>query len=142
MNKLNYMALTEAFNKFRMEHQSKTYTRPEIIKELNSLGFSTPIAATILSKGYVPSERVGKSKLYSFGKEPMHKSQLEALYQIRSNYNIAQNDKKKQVTNEEEAISSLQAMGYQIRKVIGFDLERFQKENPVLYKRYLKYEIV
>ena len=43
---------------------------------------------------------------------------------------------------EEKAIATLQAAGYQIRKIVGFDMERFQKENPVLYKKYLKYEII
>lgn len=138
------MALTEAFNKYRMEHQSKTYSREEILRELNKLGFSTAIGNTLLARGFVPSERVGKAKLYSFGKEPIHKSQIESLYRDKNTKAYARREKFKENlrTDEESAIATLQAAGYQIRKVTGFDVDKFKVENPVLYKRYLKYEIL
>ena len=140
MKKLNY--LTESLNKFRMEHQSKTYNREEILEILKSLGFSLAICNSILGKGYIPSERVGKAKLYSFGKDPIHKSQIESLYKSNNIRNNAYREKSHILTKEEEALELLQSKGYQIRKVKGFDVERFQKENPVLYKKYLIYETV
>lgn len=142
--KKNYMALTESLNKFRMEHQSKTFTREELIEALVKLGFNKGTAGTIISK-FVPNEQMGSSKLYSFGKDPIHKSQVEAVYKKFADYNMKSVSKKKETVSnnsEESAIATLQAAGYQIRKIVGFDMERFQKENPVLYKKYLKYEII
>lgn len=145
MRQLNYRELTGSLNKFRMEHQSKTYTREELISELQKLGFAPAMAQKVMVK-FIPSEHVGKKKLYSFGSEPIHNSQIEALYQSVNNKKYkAIKDKimaNINVSSEEKAIATLQAAGYQVRKVVGFDMERFQKENPVLYKRYLKYEIV
>lgn len=142
MKNLDYRSLTEAFNKFRMEHQSKTYSRKEILRELAKLGFSTAIGNTLLARGFVPSERIGKSKFYSFGKEPIHKSQIESLYRDINAKAYARKEKFKEKTDEESAIVTLQAAGYQIRKVTGFDIDRFKVENPVLYKRYLIYETI
>ena len=146
MKKLDYQTLTEVFNKFRMEHLSRTYTREEILAELANIGIKSAIAYKMFSKGYIPSEKVGKAKLYSFGKDPVHKSQIEALYREKNltsyKSELKRKAETKQLTSEEAAIELLQSKGFQVRKVIGFDMERFQKENPVIYKRYLKYEII
>lgn len=146
MKQLNYFELVERFNRFRMEHQSRTYTREEILKELDNLGIKSAIASRMFSKGYIPSEKVGKAKLYSFSKDPLHKSQLEALYRDKNKMcyksELKRKNEAKQLTSEEAAIELLQAQGYQVRKVVGFNLEKFKAENPVLYKKYLKYEII
>lgn len=142
MKKQNYLALTESLNKFRMEHQSKTFTREELIGDLCELGFSKGISGMIIAK-FIPSEKMGTSKLYSFGREPIHKSQVEAIYRKFSSYGTTAPKKPATLISEEESlINKMKEMGYQVRKVVGFDMERFQKENPVLYKKYLKYETV
>lgn len=143
MRQLNYRELTGSLNKFRMEHQSKTYTREELVFELQKIGFAPAMAQKVMTK-FIPSERIGKKKLYSFGNEPIHTSQIEALYQSVNNkkYRVMKEKIAINASSEEKAIATLQAAGYQVRKVVGFDMERFQKENPVLYKKYLKYEIV
>ena len=143
MKTKNYLALTECLNKFRMEHQSKTYTREELEEALCGLGFNKGTAGMIIAK-FVPSEKMGTSKLYSFGKEPIHKSQVEAIYRKFASYGTTIPKKPVQtpVSEEESLIEKMKEMGYQVRKVIGFDMERFKSENPVLYKKYLKYETV
>jgi hypothetical protein len=142
MKKQNYMALTESLNKFRMEHQSKTFTREELIEALCGLGFNKGTAGMVIAK-FVPSEKMGTSKLYSFGREPIHKSSIEAIYRKFASYGNAPTKKSATPVSEEESlISKMKEMGYQVRKIVGFDMERFQKENPVLYKKYLKYETV
>lgn len=140
MKKADYRALTEAVNKFRMEHRSKTYTYSELMNELKNIGISSVYASNLLSSGIIPREKVGKAYLYSFGDEPIHRSTIENLYLNRR----ASVSKMKVVGSspEESAIRLLQEQGYQVRRVIGFDLERFKKENPVLFKKYLKYETV
>ena len=143
MKKQNYLALTESLNKFRMEHQSKTYTREELVEALCGLGFNKGTAGMVIAK-FVPSEKMGTSKLYSFGREPIHKSQVEAIYKKFASYGNTAPKKPipVPVSEEESLISKMKEMGYQVRKIVGFDMERFQKENPVLYKKYLKYEII
>lgn len=144
MKQKNYEALTGALNKFRMEHQSKTYTREELVNVLCELGFNKGTAGMIIAK-FVPSEKMGTSKLYSFGREPIHKSQVEAIYKKFATYGNTAPKKKSvptPVSEEESLIEKMKEMGYQVRKIVGFDMERFQKENPVLYKKYLKYEII
>jgi len=143
MKKQNYLALTESLNKFRMEHQSKTYTREELVGALCELGFNKGTASMIIAK-FVPSEKMGTSKLYSFGKDPIHKSQVEAIYRKFASYGNTPVKKpvSTPVSDEESLIEKMKEMGYQVRKIIGFDMERFKAENPVLYKKYLKYETV
>lgn len=139
----NYLALTECLNKFRMEHQSKTFTREELVEALCELGFNKGTAGMIIAK-FVPSEKMGTSKLYSFGRDPIHKSQVEAIYRKFASYGNTSAKKSAPVSESEEEslINKMKEMGYQVRKVIGFDMERFKAENPVLYKKYLKYETI
>ena len=138
------MALTECLNRFRMEHQSKTFTREELVKALCGLGFNKGTAGMIIAK-FVPSEKMGTSKLYSFGREPIHKNQVEAIYRRFASYNrqpVKSSVSVSEVSEEESLINKMKEMGYQVRRVVGFDMERFKAENPVLYKKYLKYEII
>lgn len=143
--RIDVISLTQAFNKFRMEHQSKTYSREELVGELGKIGMNSAIAAMFIAK-YIPSERIGTSKLYSMSTEPVHKNQIQGIYDTynssRRSLNLDKKESKKQLTSEEAAIELLQSQGYQVRKVVGFNLEKFKAENPVLYKKYLKYEIV
>ena len=143
--RVDLIALTQSLNKFRMEHQSKTYTREELLSELGKLGMNSAIATMFMAK-YIPSERVGKGKLYSFPAEPIHKSQIIGIYDAYNNgrrsLNLDKKEANRQLTNEEAAMKLLQEKGYQIRRVVGFNLEKFKAENPVLYKKYLKYEII
>ena len=139
---LDYQNLTERINKFRMEHLSQTYTYPELMKVLKNLGISSVYASMLLSSNIIPREKVGKAYLYSFGKDPIHRATIENLYINRRVWNKNKKAEKSPSSPEEESISHLQSLGYQIRKPVGFDLERFKKENPVLFKKYLKYEII
>ena len=144
MKTKNYLELTESLNRFRMEHQSKTYTREELVEALCGLGFNKGTAGMIIAK-FIPSEKMGTSKLYSFGREPIHKAQIEAIYRKFASYNkqpVRPSVPVSEVSEEESLINKMKQMGYQIRKVIGFDIERFKAENPVLYKKYLKYETI
>ena len=142
MKKVNYLELTEKLNKFRMEHLSKTYTYNELMKELKMIGISSVYASSLLCSGAIPREKVGKAYLYSFSKEPIHRSTIESLYFNRNSYINKKKDNSKPISQEEAAMKLLQEKGYQVRRVIGFNLEKFKAENPVLYKKYLKYEVV
>lgn len=145
MKKVNTIELTEKLNKFRMAHPNKSFTREELQEELQKLGFNTQVRGAIIPK-FFSYEKIGANKLYSMPKEPIHKSTIEGIYQIfRNSKNKSRQSKKIEIVSEnseEAALAFLSARGYQIRKCVGFDLEKFQKEQPVLYRKYLKYETV
>ena len=140
----DYQQLTGALNKFRMEHLNKTFEREELVTALREIGFNHNTSSSILS--FIPSEKVGTKKIYTFSKEPIHRAQVEGVYRNEAKLRKKSSDKKKaeklEVGSEEAALALLQSKGYQIRRAVGFDLERFQKENPILYRKYLKYEMV
>lgn len=145
MKKVNVMELTEKLNRFRMEHPDKTFTREELKESLLGLGFNSQIEGAITPK-FFPYEKIGSSRIYTMPKQPIHKSAIEGVYEKFRNLSSKSRESRKLKTvsenSEEAALALLASKGYQIRKCVGFDLERFQKEQPILYKKYLKYETV
>ena len=145
MKKVNIEEKTRQLNEFRMANLHKSFSGRELQDYLYNLGISRTIASALMSKCF-PYEKMGSTRLYEVPKEPIHKSMLNGLYEnFRNKRNKYNSSKKGEIisqNSEEAALALLSARGYQIRKCIGFDLERFQKENPVLYKKYLKYETV
>lgn len=145
MKKVNVIELTQKLNEFRMAHPNKSFTREELQEELQKLGFNTQARGAIIPK-FFTYEKIGQNKIYMMPKEPIHKSAIEGIYQIfRNAKNKSRQSKKIEIiseNSEEAALALLSARGYQIRKCVGFDLEKFQKEQPVLYRKYLKYETV
>ena len=145
--KLNLIDLTQKINQFRMEHQGKSYTRQELVDEMYKIGLNKAMAPVFVAN-LVLSEKVGTSKLYSMPKDPIHKSQIEALYKhynelnrARAKNGIKEDDNISSVMPSEQAmIDYLKARGYQIRKPVGFDLQKFSEMNPELYRRFIKYE--
>ena len=137
----NLEELTQKLNEFRVKNIGKAFTSSELIEKLSEVGFNKSYAWGIMVN--FPHEKVGTSNLYSITKEPIHINVVKSVFERYRNYRRNQvKSNKKEKFSEEEALNLLSSKGYQIRKVVGFDLERFQKENPILYKKYLKYEIV
>lgn len=141
--KLNLIDLTQKINQFRMEHQLKTYSRQELIDEMYKLGLNKVMAPTFIAK-FVSSEKVGASKIYMMPKDPIHKSQIEALYNHYNTLNKARAKKggsnDVHVESEQAMINFLKARGYKIQKPIGFDEQKFAQMNPELYSKFIKYE--
>ena len=144
---INVDELTKSINELRLNSKNKTFTRSEIHDELVKAGFNKAIANYALALLY--SEKLGKAKLYSFNSEPIHRSQVEGLFKryrsSKNQYNYKARHKgetpvSSEAVNEEAMIKYLKARGYQIRKPVGFDLQKFSEMNPDLYKRFLKYE--
>ena len=145
MRKKNLEELTKKLNEFRMSHLNKTFLSSELNEKLIELGFNKSAAGAISNKCF-PYERLGKQRLYSMPKDPIHKGLVIGVYQKNRSYALKSYHSKKESMNdkmnEEEALQLLSSKGYQIRKCVGFDLEKFKNENPILYKKYLKYENV
>ena len=144
MKKTNYDEKTLSLNNWRELNKGKSLTNKELEEALYSLGFNKVVIGYL--KNQFPSEKMGTSKLYEVPRTPIHKSIVIGAYEKtatlrRNSYHKAKEEAVSSI-NEESALALLSSKGYQIRKCVGFDLERFQKENPVLYRKYLKYEIV
>lgn len=135
MKKINVEEKARVLNELRMSCDNKTFTREELVKNLKQLGFNSQVVGAMIPKLFT-YEEVGKARLYSFPKTPIHKSLIRACYDRCNGY------KSKTPSVEESVIATLQAAGYQVRKIVGFDMEKFKAENPNLYKKYLRYETV
>lgn len=139
--KVNIEELTRKLNEFRMS-TNKTFTGQELADALYGLGFNK-VTCWSMNK-YFPFEKIGSSKLFSMPKEPIHKSAVAAVYNSSRSSKERSMMKKVQAKcsalSEQDAISILQKAGYELRKCVGFDLEKFAREQPIMYKRYLKYE--
>ena len=145
MKKVNFEEQTRKINEFIQKNQGKSFTGSEIEETLHKLGFNKNIAYKIARSAF-PFEKMGISTLYEVPKKPIYIELIKNLYKSVSDSQRKRAQSKKvevkEQNAEEAALAFLSSKGYQIRKCIGFDLERFAKENPVLYKKYLKYEIV
>ena len=151
--RVNIEEKTRALNEFRVEASNKSFTYGElkdIFKEKNIT--NDPMTLSGILRLF-PFEKIGKNKIYEVPKNPIHVSLVKKIWASRADYqkkNKEKNKEKEKVVDntpsieisEESALAVLAAKGYQIRKCVGFDLERFSKENPILYKKYLKYEII
>ena len=145
MKKVDTVELTQKLNEFCMKHPNKNFTREELREVLLSLGFNKQTEGAIIPK-FFPYEKIGSSRIYTVPKQPIYKSAVEAVYEkFRRATNKSRESRKIEIVSqnsEEQALAFLASKGYQIRKCVGFDLEKFQKEQPVLYRKYLKYETV
>lgn len=137
--------LSSIINGYRMQHQNDTFTSGELASNLVILGFSKNIAYRIMKS--FPSEKVGCSTIYQLPKEPINVNLIanciKEEQKFMRDYNKRNhNSKKNKEIDVNSALKAVRAAGYQIRKIVGFDMERFSKENPEMYKKYLKYEII
>lgn len=145
MRKVNIEEKTKALNEFRLKNQTKSFTYGELREKLGEVLSKNNIIINAAVKAF-PYEMIGKSRLYSMPKDPIHWVFVNNAYkkQTKTHKDYAEKKEvsKEEELNEEQALKILTKRGYQIRKCVGFDLERFSKENPVLFKKYLKYEII
>lgn len=143
--------LTRGLNEFRIASGKKQFERKELLSELEKIGFNKCIAAYAAAKLF-KTKKIGTSKLYQFGEDPIHKNQISVLYVhyrgTKNDYTARQREKKTPClsvingssVNEKAMIEYLKSKGYQIRKPVGFDEKKFQEMNPELYRKFMKYE--
>jgi hypothetical protein len=145
MKTVNIEELTRKINEFIQKNQGKSFTGTELLEVLGELGFNKNVAYKIARSAF-PFEKMGISILYEVPKKPIYVELIKTMYKNVADEQRKRNHRKKvnigEEITEKTALDFLNSRGYQIRKCIGFDLDRFAKENPVLYKKYLKYEIV
>ena len=136
---MNIAELTKKVNEFRKEHIGKQYSSKELYNELYKLGFNLHISKRVAA--LFPAQKLGTSKYYEMTDEPIHQSKISALYEA-SKRAYAKNRNKKEELTENSAVEFLIGLGYRVKKITGFDMEKFMKEQPEMYRRYCKYEYV
>lgn len=139
MKKVNISELTKKVNEFRTENIGKQYSSKEIYEELYKLGFNMHISIRVAA--LFPTQKLGTSKYYEMTDEPIHQSKIAALYEASKKAYTKSRNKGEELT-ERSALELLNTLGYRIKRVIGFDMEKFMKEQPEMYRRYCKYEYV
>ena len=136
---MNITELTKKVNEFRKEHIGKQYSSKELYNELYKLGFNLHISKRVAA--LFPTQKLGTSKYYEMTDEPIHQSKISALYEASKRAYTKNRNKKEELT-ENSAVEFLIGLGYRVKKITGFDMEKFMKEQPEMYRRYCKYEYV
>ena len=136
---MNITELTKKVNEFRKEHIGKQYSSKELYNELYKLGFNLHISKRVAA--LFPAQKLGTSKYYEMTDEPIHQSKISALYEASKKAYTKNRNKKEELT-ENSAVEFLIGLGYRVKKITGFDMEKFMKEQPEMYRRYCKYEYV
>ena len=136
---MNITELTKKVNEFRKEHIGKQYSSKELYNELYKLGFNLHISKRVAA--LFPAQKLGTSKYYEMTDEPIHQSKISALYEASKRAYTKNRNKKEELT-ENSAVEFLIGLGYRVKKITGFDMEKFMKEQPEMYRRYCKYEYV
>ena len=142
-SKKNVNDLCRDLNLFIDQNQKKTFTSAELVEELKKIGFNKNMAYAVAISNF-PSEKMGSSKLYNCPKEHILNRIIVGLFSKQrekaNNYAKERKEVKSAFMTEEQAIQLLVAKGYRIQKPIGFDIDKFYKDNPTLYAKYMAYE--
>jgi hypothetical protein len=138
MKKLNAKILVEEFNKTRIKNLNGQFTGKELDNLLYKYcGFQNSLTSVLKRNGIFEMSRgVGAQKLYRFVDTPLFVDKMDKFLQEWRN----RGKRIPEQTQEEKSISFLKSQGYKIKVCRGFDIERFQRENPDLYQKYLIYE--
>lgn len=143
--RINVEEVCRAYNNARDENKGRTGSPSWASKILKEKGLSTSIIKRILHEPtlviYSKRENAGRGnyKGCTFPYNPIHKDWFENwIYPPKKDDNCI----KKDLPFEEECTSYLKARGYEIKKCVGFDEDRFAEEHPELYKQYLIYECI
>ena len=139
MKEVQITELTKKVNEFRKENIGKQYSSKELYNELYKLGFNLHISKRVAA--LFPAQKLGTSKYYEMTDEPIHQSKIAALYEASKKAYTKNRNKKEELT-ENSAVEFLIGLGYRVKKITGFDMQKSMKEQPEMYRRYCKYEYV
>lgn len=144
---MDYKELSEKLNRFREKARAegKTFTSAQLYEEFEKMGFNASIAKRVAA--LMDFEKIGTAKLYSMPEKPIHKDKIEGLYKDAKKsckkYAAKHGRNKSEEMTEKQALEVLSKAGcYRIKRIVGFDLERFAKEQPDMYRKYCKYDYI
>lgn len=144
---MDYKELTRKLNEFREKarKENRTFSSAQLYEELEKIGFNVSISRRVAA--FMEFEKIGTAKLYSMPAEPIHQSRIERLYKdarrSQNKYRTHKQVAKSTDITEKQALEVLAKRGcYRIKRIVGFDLEKFAKEQPEMYRKYCKYEYI
>lgn len=143
MKKVDIKEKTRLLNEFIQKTGKNVLTRKELVEGLSSLTKCGSVICNLLK--LFPYETIGRSKMYEMPKEPIYMALVENCWN-KQRESCKRSARKARATvndiSEEQAIEKLKGSGFIVRKIVGFDMERFIKDHPDLYRKYCKYEYV
>lgn len=146
MRTVDIKSKTEAFNRTRLNNKDKSFTYQELIALLKGAGIPADITGMAIKHHFIDKAEVDGHMLYSFQVSSLHIDSMQSFYNEKNKKKkIWRDNAKPAVKNaltERAAVALLQSKGYRIKRIVGFDLERFIKEQPEMYHKYAKYEYV
>lgn len=157
MKKVNIEDKVKQFNLCRLKYEHKAFLYADLFKALKEFKINSNIVCQLLKHGCFDKEVINGRNIYSFQKDPLHKSLMErALGEIRDQNKKWRNKKATEaraVTTPKPAIGETPNVFDEAIKLLSnsddyvvqkrvFDIEKFKKEQPVMYQKYLKFEIV
>lgn len=155
MKKVNVDDKVKQFNLCRLKYEHKAFLYADLFKALKEFKINSNIVCQLLKHGCFDKEVINGRNIYSFQKDPLHKSIMErALGEIRDQNKKWRTKKAEaKVATKQPTVGEATSMfddaikllsnsdDYVVQKKV-FDLEKFKKEQPVMYQKYLKFEIV
>lgn len=141
MKKIDIKQVCEAYNTARVQNQGKKFSPEKAKQVLINFGISGNLAkkmisnSTLFQRSQRENQGKGNFKCLIFPYSSIHITWFENWI-----YPVKKEEKKQFSSFEEECAEYLKNQGYELKKCLGFDEERFAKENPEMYKSYLIYE--
>lgn len=137
MKRVNISQRVEAFNKACDELAGKSFSYSECLKALIAYGIPKAVTQYAIQFGFI--KKTNNGYVLSYISEGQMMKITEEGRKRSSEGNARYRGKHNSIKS---AVSMLQSKGYQVRRIIGFNEQKFAKEHPDLYKEYLEYEIV
>ena len=141
-SKVNPKSLCEAYNTCRQELVGRKLVGENIYNALVKKDIPKWIVTRMLQVPtlFTKAQREGKKGGYMFSYSPVNIAWFEKWFPEQ--HTRKAKETPKQTTMEEDCVEYLLGQGYKLQKCVGFDEERFRKEHPDIYQRYLKYEVI
>ena len=137
MKKKDLTGMTKSYEILYSTQKNNAFNRKDLFDKLNACGVNTNIVNALLKFGKIFR---GTDGLYRF-KEPVSKDDFEAIYEMRREQAKESYKNKSNPISINEALQVLNASGeFLIKRISGFDMDRFKKDHPSLYKEYAIYK--
>ena len=137
--RIDYMKLTEDFNLLRSQLANKEFAAEQMYKMCHNIGISRHLYNNMLRMGFFGSRKEGVRNIYWFKDEPVYKDKMKTCCRT---YSKPSKKEVLPVLTEESAINLLKSAGYKISKPVGFDVDSLKEENPDIFWKYVKLEIL
>lgn len=137
--------LCKAFNALRQQHVGQKLISEQIVDMFQKENISKWViykmlqTPTLFTKIQKDSDK--RCKGYMMPSNPVNIHWFENWLKDQHSTTPKKEEEKK-LTLEEECVAYLKSQGFKMQKPRGFNLEKFSKDYPQLYEKYLEFETV